>query len=70
MIARHWRGWTTLKNADAYEALLNSTGQILRAPDGGEMEFVVIDYFESLEAVKCFAGEDYSAPAFEPEARQ
>ncbi len=25
MIARHWRGWTLLKDAEAYEALLKST---------------------------------------------
>ena len=24
MVARHWRGWTTAKNADAYEGLLKS----------------------------------------------
>jgi hypothetical protein len=24
MIARHWRGWSELRNADAYEALLNT----------------------------------------------
>ena len=24
MIARHWRGWTKVENADAYEALLKN----------------------------------------------
>jgi hypothetical protein len=25
MIARHWRGWTLLQDADAYERLLKET---------------------------------------------
>lgn len=86
MIARHWRGWTTLANADAYERLLREQilpgflsipgycgGQVLRrevdSESGGESEFVVINYFNSLDAVKRFAGEDYTVPVFEPEAR-
>jgi hypothetical protein len=35
----------------------------------GEVEFLVLNFFESLEAVKRFAGPDYSVPVFEPEAR-
>lgn len=83
MIARHWRGWTTLANANAYELLLREQilpgfrsipgyqgGQVLRREADGESEFVVINYFESLDAVKRFAGEDYTVPVFEPEARE
>jgi hypothetical protein len=83
MIARHWRGWTTIENAGAYEALLKSTvlpalrliegycgGYILRYEDPREVEFAVINFFESLEAVKRFAGSDYTAPVFEPDARK
>lgn len=81
MIARHWRGWTALRDADAYEALLKNKmlpgltglegyrgGYVLRS-DGPQMaEFVVVNLFESLEAVKRFAGEDYAVAVFEPEA--
>jgi heme-degrading monooxygenase HmoA len=82
MIARHWRGWTELQNADAYETLLTSTvlpglrniegyrgGYVLRNDGPGETEFVVVNLFDSMEAVKRFAGQDYANPVFEHEAR-
>jgi hypothetical protein len=83
MIARHWRGWTELTNANAYEALLKDKvlpslkrvegykgGCILRTDGPEETEFVVVNLFESLDAVKRFAGPEYSVPVFEPEARK
>jgi heme-degrading monooxygenase HmoA len=83
MIARHWRGWTTAGNAEAYEALLRTKvlpglesisgyqgGYVLRSDGAEEVEFVVINLFDSLEAVKQFAGEDYAVAVFEPEARE
>ncbi len=82
MIARHWRGWTKRKDADAYEALLRNKvlpglkelsgyrgGYILRSDGPEEAEFVVINFFDSLDAVKAFSGEDYATPVFEPEAK-
>jgi|ERR1700691_4799358 len=82
MIARHWRGWTTLSNADAYEALLRDKvlpglraiegyrgGYVLRFAGPSEVEFVVINFFDSLGAVMAFAGPDYRTAVFEPEAR-
>jgi len=83
MIARVWRGWTKTENADAYEKLLQETvypelktingyigGYILRHDDKEETEFVAVNLFESLDAVKKFAGPDYDVPVFEPEARR
>ena len=83
MIARHWRGWTTLQNADAYENLLKNTvlaglkgiesyrgGYVLRSDGVDEAEFVVVNMFDSLEAVQRFARPNYSVPVFEPEARR
>ncbi len=35
-----------------------------------ESEFVVINFFDSLDAVRRFAGDDYCTPVFEPEARR
>jgi heme-degrading monooxygenase HmoA len=83
MIARHWRGWTTIQDADAYETLLENKvfaglksiegyrgGYVLRRAVSGEVEFVVINLFDSLEAVQRFAGPDYTVPVFEPEARR
>jgi hypothetical protein len=83
MIARVWKGWTKAADADAYESLLREVvypglwkiigyrgGYILRQDGEVEAEFVTINMFESLEAVMAFAGSDYEAPVFEPEARR
>jgi heme-degrading monooxygenase HmoA len=82
MVARHWRGWTNVEDADGYERFLKEKvmaglasiegykgGYVLRG-DGEEAEFVVVNFFESLEAVKRFAGPDYTTPVFEPEAKR
>lgn len=83
MIARHWRGWTDPQNADAYETLLKEKvlpglkqvegyrgGYILRSDGSEETEFVVLNLFDSLEAVQRFAGPNYATPVFEPEAKR
>jgi heme-degrading monooxygenase HmoA len=82
MIARHWRGWTRRSDADAYEQLLREKvlpelrkiagyggAYVLRNDDRDEVEFVVVNFFESLDAVRAFAGEDFAVAVFEPEAR-
>ncbi len=82
MIARHWRGRTKRADADAYEDLLKTKvipglkgidgyvgGSILRKDEATESEFAVINYFDTLEAVKQFAGANYLVPVFEPEAK-
>jgi hypothetical protein len=45
-------------------------GYVLRHDGPKEVEFVVLNLFESIEAVKRFAGSDYSIPVFEPEAKR
>ncbi len=84
MISRIWHGWTVPANADAYEALLKSeifTGiqnrhisgyrgiHLLRRDVGDEVEFITIMWFDSLEAIRVFAGEDYEAAVVPPKAR-
>jgi heme-degrading monooxygenase HmoA len=82
MIARVWKGWTKPENADAYETLLRDHilpsiyrvegyrgAYILRQDEGEETGFMVMTLFESIEAVKGFAGENYTTPVIEPEAR-
>jgi hypothetical protein len=84
MISRIWHGYTSPANADAYEALLKSeifTGiqnrkiagykgiQLYRRNIGTEVEFITIMLFESLNAVRVFAGEDYEAAVIPPSAR-
>jgi hypothetical protein len=84
MIARIWHGWTSLKNADAYEALLRQeilVGiqnrkiggllgiELLRRRLDREVEFITIMSFDSIAAVRSFAGEDYEAAVVPPKAR-
>jgi heme-degrading monooxygenase HmoA len=83
MVARHWRGWTKLQDADSYERLLKETvlpelkkiegyngGYVFRKDASEEVEFVVVNLFESLEAVQRFAGPNYEVAVFEPEAKK
>jgi hypothetical protein len=84
MIGRIWHGWTAPHNADTYEALLKAeifpgirgrgieglrNIQLFRRPAGDEVEFVTIMWFDSLEAVRSFAGEDYEVAVVPPPAR-
>jgi hypothetical protein len=45
-------------------------GYILRGDGPREVEFAVINFFDSLDAVKRFAGSDYTVPVFEPDAKK
>lgn len=84
MISRIWHGWTTLENADAYESLLRSEIfqgiakrqipgyrgiHLLRRHVGDEIEFVTVMWFDSLDGVRIFAGEDYEVAVVPPAAR-
>ncbi len=85
MISRIWHGWTTPENADVYDALLKEeifVGiadrkiegyrgiHLLRRDAGAEVEFVTIMWFDSLDAVRVFAGDDYEVAVVPPKARQ
>ncbi len=84
MISRIWHGWTTPENADAYESLLKSEifreiqGRqiegyrgihLFRRTLGDEVEFVTLMWFDSIEAVRAFAGEDYEVAVVPAKAR-
>jgi heme-degrading monooxygenase HmoA len=85
MICRIWRGWTNRENAEAYERYLTAElfprvrselagvgyrgHQVLRTERAGEIEFVTLVWFESLEAVRSFAGEAYQTPVITEKAR-
>jgi hypothetical protein len=81
MITRLWRGWTAASDADDYERFLlhelfpamrsipDFTGaEVLRRRDGDEVAFVTLTRFESLDAIRAFAGRDYEVPVLEPRA--
>lgn len=85
MICRLWHGWTTVANAYAYESLLRREvfagiaarqiagfqGIDLVRRDGlDEVEFVTIMWFDSIDAVRAFAGADYEVAVVPPEARK
>jgi len=84
VIVRIWHGWTTRANADAYEHLLEQeifVGirgrqikgfrdiQLLRRALPDAVEFVTIMTFDSLAAVREFAGADYEQAVVPPKAR-
>ncbi len=85
MIGRIWHGWTSRENAAAYEALRKSeilpaiagrgipglTGaHLMRRDVPREVEFVTILWFESIDAVREFAGEDYETAVVPEKARR
>jgi heme-degrading monooxygenase HmoA len=80
MIARTGRGWTRRDDADAYVEYLERTGMkeyratpgnrgawIMRRDDGDRTEFVTLTFWDSLDAVKGFAGEEVERAVFYPE---
>ena len=85
MITRIWRGWTTHENASIYQNLLlnevfpgiaarNLSGYRgislgRRDLGGGEVEFVTIMWFDSIDDIRSFAGENYETAVVPPKAR-
>lgn len=83
MIARIWHGYAaTVEHADAYESMLKPEllpglsqvpgyrgGYLLRRQAGEEIEFITILIWESLDAIKAVAGNDYEK-AVVPEERR
>jgi heme-degrading monooxygenase HmoA len=80
MIARVWRGITLADKADAYVAYLNETGlkdyaktpgnrgvTVLRRLRGEHSEIVLISLWESMAAVRAFAGENPERSVYYPE---
>jgi len=83
MIGRVWHGWTNPENADSCEHLLRAEilpgihrvngdrgAFLLRREAGDEVEFVTVTVFDSLEAVRAFAGEDYEVAVVPAAARK
>jgi heme-degrading monooxygenase HmoA len=82
MICRLWRGWTTKENAAAYERVVRTQVipgiearripgflaiDLVRRERDTDVEFMTLMWFDSLDSVKAFMGEDY-AVAHVPEA--
>jgi len=84
MICRVWRGWTTQANANAYECIVRGEVipaiearripgfqhiDLMKRDLGDEVEFQTLMWFDSLEAIKAFVGEDYSVSHVPERAR-
>jgi heme-degrading monooxygenase HmoA len=82
MIVRMWRGQSTVANAEAYEQFVTTRvfaglpaieghrgAYLLKRAVGHEVEFIVITLWDSLDAVRKFAGGFIDRAVVEPEAR-
>ena len=84
MICRLWRGWAAPENANEYERIVRSQVipgiearkipgfrhiDLMRRDLGGEIEFQTLMWFDSIDAIKDFMGEDVSVSHVPPEAR-
>ena len=83
MVARIWEGFTTFENAEAYATFLktefmpdvekkNIIGykkfQLLRNDEAEEVHFITIMWFENIEQIKQFAGENFEKAVVHPTA--
>jgi len=82
LIARVWHGVTAAERADEYAAYLERTGardcraipgnrgvNVLRRVKQDRAEFTFISFWESFDAIRRFAGEDYEKARYYPEDR-
>ena len=84
MICRIWRGWTTRAKADAYERVVRGEVipgiearripgfehiDLMRRDLGDEVEFQTVMWFDRLQSIIDFVGEDYSVSHVPPAAR-
>jgi heme-degrading monooxygenase HmoA len=82
MIARTWRGAATLANAPRYVQHLEASvfpqlreidghrdAYLLQRGTGDGVEFLVVKLWDSMEAVRHFAGDDPETAVVEPQAR-
>lgn len=80
MIARIWTGAVRREDADAYAEYMQGTGLagyratagndgvwMLRRDAGDETEFVMFTLWESMDAVRAFAGDEPDRAVFYPE---
>jgi heme-degrading monooxygenase HmoA len=80
MIVRIWHGRVLTDHADRYADFLqvraipdyrsvagNLGVQVLRRVDGGLTHFLTVSTWESVEAIRRFAGDDYEAAKYYPE---
>jgi heme-degrading monooxygenase HmoA len=80
VIAKIWRGATKAEDAEAYAGYLDRTGVseyrstegnrgvlVLRTIEDDRAEFTLVSLWESMDAVRRFAGDDPSRAVFYPD---
>lgn len=80
MIARTWHGVVPAARGDEYAGYLSRTGvpdleatpgnrgvYVLRRLDGGNVHFLLISLWDSLESIRAFAGDDIERARYYPE---
>src|SRR5262245_57037192 len=80
MIARTWRGTVRTADADEYGDYIRETGfgeygetagnrgaWLLRRDEGAQTEFITLSLWESVDAIRAFAGDDIEAAVLYPE---
>jgi heme-degrading monooxygenase HmoA len=83
MIVRIWHGWTKPEDAVTYERFVLEKvfrpmreipgfigAELVRRDERDETAYIAITRFESLDAVRRFAGKDPELAVVEPEARR
>ena len=82
LIARLWHGAVPAAKGDAYAAYLRRTGvtecratpgnrgvEVLRRTVGGATHFLFISFWDSMDAIRIFAGDDVERAHYYPEDR-
>jgi heme-degrading monooxygenase HmoA len=80
MIARIWRGATAASDADAYADYIRDTGLaeyretdgnrgawLLKRVDGDRAEFVALTFWDDMDAIRRFAGDEPERAVYYPE---
>jgi heme-degrading monooxygenase HmoA len=83
IITRIWHGITKAEHADSYLAYLEQSGipgykqtegnlsvEVWRSMEGNICHFCTVTEWQSLEAIKKFAGDDYEKAKYYPEDKQ
>jgi heme-degrading monooxygenase HmoA len=82
MITRIWRGRTSADKAEGYQGFLQRTAYpdyggvegnrgwiLLRRPDGDAVELMLVSFWDSMDALRAYAGDAVERPKYYPEDR-
>lgn len=85
MISRIWHGYTTAENADRYQSIVTGEVipgilamkipgfkkiELFRKALDTEVEFITVMWFQNIDSVRAFMGEDFAQSHVPPRARE